>query len=375
VSRMGGPDRAGSRPTMALVVPRYPQSDPGVTYPPHYQSIVRALEGAGWSVTLVRPLSWMLVFRTFDKSLLFVSPRLVFELLRDRQDAIAILEYNVGLLWAALAARLRGVRLYVFQENAGYGGRPLSGIRRIFRRGFAALVDGFLANTTAAATEIVRVLQVEPTRVLQVPLFYPPERDDLQRRPLDLEEPDQRPLLLFVGRLAAEKNVQTLLGACSILDRRGFPFSVWIVGEGPLRSRYEAETARLSLQERVHFFGWIPRESLGFIYEESDVFIMPSIRDYRCVSVLEAMRFGKPILDSRQDGNAGDTVRDGVTGFLFDPHRPEQLADHIQTLIRQPKLIKEMGRRAQNLMDREYSPEVAVERLRRALIPTRERRR
>jgi glycosyltransferase involved in cell wall biosynthesis len=371
---MSASNRVASPPTIALVLPSYPQSDPAIKYPPHYRSVVGALEGAGWSVALVRPWSRMLVLQTLDRSLLFVTPRLILDLVRTRPDAILILEYNVGLLWAVVAARVLGVKVYVFQENTGYGGHRLTGIRRIFRRGLASMVDVFLANTAGAANEIVRVLHVEPNRVIQAPLLYPPVRDDLLRQPFNVEEPEQRPLLLFVGRLAPEKNVQALLTACSILNQRGTPFILWIVGEGPLRPRFEAEVARSLLLEQVYFLGWIPRGSLGFIYEKSDVFVMPSIRDYRCMSVLEAMRFGKPILESELEGNAGDTVRDGVTGLLFDPHRPQQLADHIQTLIREPKLIKDMGRRAQDLMDRDYSPEVAVERLRRALIPKRGRR-
>ena len=351
-----------------MALARYAQTDVGVSYPPHYRSILEALEMAGCSITLVRSPSRMFVFRELGKSLLLVSPRAALDLAKARPDLILVLEYNMGLLWALLAARLTGAKLYVFQENAGYAGYALGGVRRAVRRRLASLIDGFLANTTAAADEIERTLSVDPVRVIQAPLLYPPAREEMLRRPFELADPTMRPLFLFVGRLDARKNVHTLLQASSILAQRGLDFSVWIVGDGPLRQQHLRTTRDLRLEDRVRFLPWIPSESLGFIYEKSDVFVMPSVRDYRSVSVLEAMRFGKPVLDSRSDGNAGDSVREAITGFLFDPRQPSELAQHMVSFVREPQLAARMGERANEMMNREYAPEVAADRLRRELV-------
>lgn len=351
---------------MALV--RYAQTDAGVTYPAHYRSIIDAFELAGCAVTPATLPSRMFVFRRLGKSWVVVFPRAISILARSRPDIILALEYNMGLFWAMVAARRSGARLWVFQENAGYAGYPLAGLRKGVRQRLAPLVDTFLANTSAAAKEIVESLGVTPDRVIQAPLLLPPAREELRQRPIELPEVEMRPVFLFVGRLDSRKNVDALLQASSHLAGQGLDFSVWIAGDGPLRERHVGTTRKLKLVDRVRFLPWIPHESLGFVYEGSDVFVMPSFRDYRSVSVLEAMRFGKPVLDSRSDGNAGDSVQDGVTGFLFDPRQPSELARHMATLIREPKLIVRMGKQADEMMSREYTPEVAAGRLSRKLV-------
>ena len=358
-------DRQPIRVTVAHV--RYAQRDLGVAYPPHYRSILDALELAGCAVTSVAVPSRMFVFRGLGKSLLYVSPRAVSILARSRPEIILALEYNLGLLWAVLAAKRARARVWVFQENAGYAGYPLGGLRKVLRRWLAPFIDRFLANTTAAADEIVGTLGAASDRVLQAPLLVPPAREVLLARPIDLPDPPMRPVFLFVGRLDARKNLNALLEASFLLAPQRLEFCLWIVGDGPLRERYARTARELGLENRIRFFPWVPHESLGFLYESGDVFVMPSLRDYRSVSVLEAMRFGKPVLDSRLDGNAGDPVRDGISGFLFDPRRPAELARCMASLIREPRLIKEMGQRAEDMMRREYVPEVAAKRLRPAL--------
>jgi len=186
--------------------------------------------------------------------------------------------------------------------------------------------------------------------VRQIPLMSPPSREALCQLPLTVDEPPARPLFLFVGRLEPAKNPEALLDAARLLGARGRTFSVWMVGDGPDRPRLEATCRRFGL-DVVRFLGPVPYTAIGWLYQACDALVMPTFSDYRSVAVLEAMRFGKPVIDSRLDGNAGETVRHGINGFVFDPHDAEELAGHMAALTDDPQLRERMGRVSERMLE------------------------
>jgi glycosyltransferase involved in cell wall biosynthesis len=72
------------------------------------------------------------------------------------------------------------------------------------------------------------------------------------------------------------------------------------------------------------------------------VFVLPTLEDYRAVSVLEAMRFGKPVIVSSRDGMSV-TVADVGNGFVIDPLDVRGLADCMRVFIDQPSAVASMG--------------------------------
>ena len=294
---------------------------------------------------------WVLVRASSHppRAVFIMSPRLITELLRWRPDVIMTVEYTIATAWCLLAARLSGIRVVIYQEHRTQG--EFSRGRREVRRRLATLADGVIANTPAAHQEIVQTLGIRPGKVIDIPILTPPPREVLRQRPALVGTPSARPLYLFVGRLIPGKNVKTLLEAAHLLRRQGLEFSVWIAGDGPLRRSLEEDCDRLGLRDTVCFLGSIPYPSMGFFYEPCDVFVMPTNTDYRCVAVLEAMRFGKAVIDSKLDGNAGDTVRHGDNGLLFDPASPGELAECMAAFARDRRLAREMGSRSAQIMD------------------------
>jgi glycosyltransferase involved in cell wall biosynthesis len=282
------------------------------------------------------------------RTVFVMSPRLVLELLRWRPDVTITVEYTVATVWCLLAARISRRRTLIYQEHRSQGG--LSSLRRAYRRRLASLADGLIANTLAAHEEIVELLETETSKVFDIPILTPPPREVLRRQPVALEPPRTRPLFLFVGRLVPGKNVRTLLEAAHLLRRQGLDCSVWLLGDGPLRRSLEATRDRLGLRDTVCFLGPVPYSSTGFVYELCDVFVMPTNADYRCVAVLEAMRFGKAVIDSKFDGNAGDTVRHADNGLIFDPASAEELAGCMARFVSERQLIREMSARSSAIM-------------------------
>jgi glycosyltransferase involved in cell wall biosynthesis len=284
------------------------------------------------------------------KAAFFMPPRLAVELVRARPDAILSVEYTIATVWSVLAARLLRRRVYIYQEHGNGHDAGLTVGRRLYRRWLSRLADGLIANTPAAEEEIVTALGADRRRVVRIPLMSPPAREALKRVPVAVQAPRVRPLFLFVGALIPRKNTAILLQAVHRLGEQGRACSLWIAGDGPERPGLEAERNRLGLEATVQFVGALPYESMGSLYEACDVLVMPTHYDYRSVAVLEAMRFGKAVIDSKLDGNAGDTVRHGVNGFVFDPGDAGELAARMAELVDNPRRIEEMGQASARIM-------------------------
>lgn len=136
--------------------------------------------------------------------------------------------------------------------------------------------------------------------------FRPCRTSDAMRHRLTQGNPD-RPLLLYVGRLSAEKDVESLR---SVLET--FPHvRLALVGDGPHRVKLERHFAGLP----AYFAGFLHKEELAGAYASSDILMMPSRTETLGLVVLEAMASGLPVIAARA-GGIPEMVRDGVTGYL-----------------------------------------------------------
>lgn len=111
-----------------------------------------------------------------------------------------------------------------------------------------------------------------------------------------------RPIFLFVGRLAVEKNVEAFLN----LD---LPGSKVVVGNGPLQARLAAA------HPKVHFLGPLCGEALAEVYSSADVFVFPSLTDTFGIVLLEALASGVPVAAFPVTGPV-DVIGDSGTGVL-----------------------------------------------------------
>ena len=182
-------------------------------------------------------------------------------------------------------------------------------------------VDRIVAATTVERAHLVQHYGADPSRIAVIPcgvdtnLFLPGDQA-AARAALGL---DDRPRLLYVGRLAPIKGLETLLDAMARLRAAGTQVHLSIVGgdadeplnghEGALRARL----ARLDLGGTVTFVGAQPQERLRAWYVAADATVLPSHYESFGMVALEAMACGIPVVASRV-GGLQTTVRDGVTG-------------------------------------------------------------
>jgi phosphatidylinositol alpha-mannosyltransferase len=154
--------------------------------------------------------------------------------------------------------------------------------------------------------------------------------------------PDDPPRLLFLGRLDPRNGLETLLQAMpAVLE--AYPEAVLtVVGDGPLRSRYERLAEPLG--ERVRFVGLIYDERPDF-YGRTDLYLAPTRRASFGITLLEAMACGAPVVASDLAGHRF-VLGESAAGHLLEPDDPADWSRSILALLRDVPRRQRMRREA-----------------------------
>ena len=135
--------------------------------------------------------------------------------------------------------------------------------------------------------------------------------------------------MIAVGRLSVEKGIEHLLTACRLLDPN-VDYGLTIAGTGPLEADLRAAAADLP---RVRFVGAVPREALGALYRDHDLFVTATLNEAFALVVLEALACGLPVVGTDIDAMRA-VVREGETGLLIAPSDARALAGAIARIAR-----------------------------------------
>lgn len=145
--------------------------------------------------------------------------------------------------------------------------------------------------------------------------------------------------IVMVARFAAPKRQDLLIRALSIL-----PVStrLQLIGDGPRRAECEALARQLGVTERVEFVG--DSDEVARLLAEAGVFVLLSDHEGLPLTVIEAMRAGRPVVASAV-GGIPELVEDGATGLLVREASPEVVAGALQSLLADPERARQMGRK------------------------------
>jgi glycosyltransferase involved in cell wall biosynthesis len=144
----------------------------------------------------------------------------------------------------------------------------------------------------------------------------------------------ERPIMLFVGRLAREKSIERLAPTMRELE----DVSLAVVGDGPLRAALEREFAGTA----TTFLGLLTGEQLRNAYAAADMFVFPSETETLGLVMLEAKAAGLPVIAADSPA-ARELVRDGVDGLLYDPQDPGSLTGAVRALVEDAAGRRAMG--------------------------------
>lgn len=149
------------------------------------------------------------------------------------------------------------------------------------------------------------------------------------------------PKIVMVARFAQQKDHGLLLRA--LARNVDCPWSLELVGDGPLRGQTESEVARLGLSSRVKFLG--TRADVAARLAGAQIFVLTSRWEGLPRSIIEAMRAGLPVIAS-DVGGVSEAVEDGKTGFVVPLRDEEALARRLRGLIENDGLRTTMGHEA-----------------------------
>ncbi|CAH0347659.1 glycosyltransferase family 1 protein [Bacillus sp. CECT 9360] len=150
-------------------------------------------------------------------------------------------------------------------------------------------------------------------------------------------------LLTYVGRLAPEKDVKTLLAVAKSLPAEINEKVQWlIIGDGPLREEIQNDAPKNML-----LTGYLKGEELAKVYSSSDLFVFPSPTETFGNVVLEALASGTPVIGANS-GGVKNIIQEGKTGRLCEPGNIHEFTNAIVELLTNENLLKQMGTSGRN---------------------------
>lgn len=181
---------------------------------------------------------------------------------------------------------------------------------------------------------------------------------------------DNEKLLLFVGRLAEEKNLSFLLKAFRLIRKKHHARLI-IVGGGPQEAEYKKLCFDLGISEWVIFTGFLDKDETEKIFGSSDIFVFPSITDTQGIVITEAMAAGTPPVAVAKMGPK-DIINTGKDGLLTDLTL-DDFSGKIGYLLRNPEVLKKMSIEAKKTAIK-YSNEVSANKMEKLYFQTQKRK-
>lgn len=192
--------------------------------------------------------------------------------------------------------------------------------------------------------KVDRNVYIVPTGI-EVEKFYLENNRELdivkKRESLGLKRDDF--VILFVGRIGSEKNVELLLTSMRYIVNNCPKAKLLIVGDGPDLNKYKTFVKKQGLEENIIFTGKVPWESIAEYYLIADVFTTASKTETQGLTVIEAMAASLPVV-CINDESFTNTVIDNLNGKIFKNKRGYKKA--IIELYNDPKELKRLSNQA-----------------------------
>ncbi|RYG61591.1 MAG: glycosyltransferase family 1 protein [Alphaproteobacteria bacterium] len=263
--------------------------------------------------------------------------------LRPRLVIMSLPQANiVGRFWGHI---LPITRLYAFEHTTSYAKKGYAYILTAL----SLSVRGIIMDTQTTGTETTRFfLPFKKYQIINLPLYTGALDSAYIKQGTAIKG---KPTLLIAGRLTTAKNHINLFHALKLLATSGQPCHLNIAGSGELSDMLEAEVKKLGLQQHVTFLGYLSPWTTECA--KADIYIQPSLREGLCITVVEAMRHGLPVIASPRGGMLDYGV-DGENILFADPDSPEAIANAISKLVQDDKLRKKLAENAITSMESRF---------------------
>lgn len=313
---------------------------------------------------------------TFLRMLRIVPP--LRRLLRDLQPAaVCALQEHAGI--ATLLARGRcprpavavGVQNHLSRKLRQRRGRPTSMIMAFLMARTYPKAQALIAASRGVADDLHQRFPHFGDRIEVIyNAGFDPQAAPLQDAPTediprqDIPRQEEGPLLVACGRLIEQKGFDLLLRALAKLDSDPAPH-LWVMGEGPWRSKLEALTRQLRLEQRVRWMGFQPNPH--HIMARADAFVLSSRWEGFGNVLVEAMACGVPVVAFDCPYGPREILDGGRAGRLVSVNDVEGLARAVDHLLAHPEEARQLAERGLQRAQ-QFSPTVAATTYQKLLV-------
>ena len=165
--------------------------------------------------------------------------------------------------------------------------------------------------------------------------------------------------VVFIGRLVFYKNLDVIISAFVDVVKQLHNSKVLIVGDGPMRNKWEKKVMDLKLQENVKFVGYIPDNEKIRLLRRSSALVLPSFVEGFGLVILEAFALEKPVLVANVKP-LSELVCDNIDGFVLSVDNPKEWAEKLIYMLSNKEICEKMGKCGRLKVEREYSLERVV---------------
>ena len=189
----------------------------------------------------------------------------------------------------------------------------------------------------------------------------------VERKPVLTEKLNDKNAVkvFFTGRLVYYKGADILLKAFAKAEN----CELFIAGTGELEKSLKHYAAVNGLDKKVHFLGFLPDEELKQAYADCDIFVLPSVVKSEAFGIvqLEAMVYGKPVINTDLPSGVPYVSVHGETGLTVPPSDPDSLAAAINRLASDRELRETFGRNAAERVAEQFNEKNIIKELYRIL--------
>ncbi len=285
-----------------------------------------------------------------------VSIKKIYRLLSMTQNADVI----VGSLFhSVMIARICGVlnsgaKVITWQHNEKFKSERRKRLIGLTNK----LSDEILADSLPVKQMYTDIYNLDSKSIRQVPI----SGIEIDEFKMKKHANSESVIVGSIGSLTSQKNYTTLIDIANELPKHNFKFR--IAGVGPRRKKLELEAEDQKLKN-IEFLGRV--DHIPSFLEDVDIYIQPSSWEGLCITVIEAMAAGLPIVGS-DVGGIGMNVKRSKCGYVYHPNDVSGFVEAIEILSSDPSLRQELGSRGRALVKDAYTQEILVEKFENAIL-------
>jgi glycosyltransferase involved in cell wall biosynthesis len=166
--------------------------------------------------------------------------------------------------------------------------------------------------------------------------------------------------VLYIGRLVFYKNLEVIISSFKNVVKKSPGSKMYIVGEGPMRHKWEKMVSDMGLTQSIEFTGYVADEKKVELLSKCSALLLPSFVEGFGLVILESFAMNKPVLVADVKPSS-ELVDDGIDGFILPVNDPTKWSEKVSYLLDNKDICKKMGINARTKLERKYSLEFVID--------------